>query len=464
VKNWKIKTRMVAASMLSVLAGSTAWAQQPAAPPGELETLKRMMQEVISQNDELQRRIRELEAAMKKQEQATKEAAKEAAKELAQEAPKEGAKAAVAVPAPAPVKAAKGPLDKLQLGGALEVEARSRRGSRVDPSTTTRETGPRSDFALTTAEFDFEADVVGWAKAELAVEWSGDPQDDRFSLNEALITIGKPEKFPVYLKGGRGVVPFGISTGTTVAAKLEESLTLKGPLTVEAFEAKEDYVLLGARAYGFRAGAYVFNGETNKLGDITRTGGTERSKRLEHYGFTVGYELNTETVSFNAGIDMIDSVFDADGLFNTSAFPDTQINRRGREYTPGIAGHARFGFWGFSLVTEYNAAYRRHIDVVPTSGPLAGRTFRVLPQAWQVELGYTTEILGTKTYGAFNYSETSGLLGSLPKQRYIGTVGSWLADNIRLGLEYANEQDYPKTQRGTNRDADLWTLRLTYEW
>jgi hypothetical protein len=456
---------MVAASVLSVLAGSTAWAQQPAAPPGELETLKRMMQEVISQNDELQRRIRELEAAMKKQEQATKEAAKEAAKELAQEAPKEGAKAAVAAPAPAPVKAAKGPLDKLQLGGAIEVEAGSRRGFRVVPDTTTRETGPRSDFALTTAEFDFEADVVGWAKAELAVEW--DPVDDRFGVNEALITIGKPEKFPVYLKGGRGVVPFGISTGTTVAAKLEESLTLRGPLTVETFETKEDYVLLGFRAYGFRAGAYVFNGETNKLGDINGSGGTARSKRLEHYGFTIGYELNTETLSFNAGIDMIDSVFDADGLFGgsaTSAFPAAQINRRGREYTPGIAGHARFGLWGFSLVTEYNAAYRRHMDVVYTSGPLTGKTFRVLPEAWQVELGYTTEILGTRTYGAFNYSETSGLLGALPKERYIGTVGSWLADNIRLGLEYANEQDYSKRQRGTNRDADLWTLRLTYEW
>ncbi len=161
---------------------------------------------------------------------------------------------------------------------------------------------------------------------------------------------------------------------------------------------------------------------------------------------------------------MIDSVFDADGLFDSTAFPKAQINRRGREYTPGIAGHARFGLWGFSLVTEYNAAYRRQIDVAPIVAPLTGRTFRVLPQAWQVELGYTTEIFGTKTYGAFNYSETSGLLGSLPKERYIGTVGSWLADNIRIGLEYANEQDYDKRQRGTNRDADLWTLRLTYEW
>jgi hypothetical protein len=451
VMNWKIKTSLVAASMLSVLAGSTARAQQPAAPPGELETLRRMVEEVISQNEELRKRIRELEGAVTKQEQATKDAAKEAAKALA------------AAPTAPPARG-KGLLDKLQLGGAIEVEARSRRGSRVDPSTTTRETGPRSDFSLTTAEFDFESDIVDWAKAELAIEWA--PDTDTFGVNEALLTIGKPEKFPVYLKGGRGVVPFGISTGGTVAAKLEETLTLRGALTVETFESKEDYVLLGARAYGFRAGAYIFNGDTNKLGDITAGGvaGAARSKRLEHHGFTVGYELNTETLSLNAGLDWIDSVFDADGLFDTSAFLPTQINRRGREYTPGVAGHVRLGLWGFSLVTEYNAAYRRHMDVVPTSGPLAQKTFRVLPQAWQVEFGYTTELLGKKTYGAFNYSETSGLLGVLPKQRYIGTVGTWLADNIRLAVEYANEQDYPKLQRGTNRDADLWTMQFLYEW
>ena len=104
---WRLTKSMVAASVVCALTGSTAWAQQ-ATPAEELEALKRMMKEVVSQNEELQRRIRELEAAMAKQEQATKdaarEAAKEAAKELTQEAPKEPAKAEVTAPAPAPAK------------------------------------------------------------------------------------------------------------------------------------------------------------------------------------------------------------------------------------------------------------------------------------------------------------------------------------------------------------------------
>jgi len=448
---WRLTKSMVAASVVCALTGSTAWAQQ-ATPAEELEALKRMMKDVISQNEELQRRIRELEAAMAKQEQATKDAAREAAKEaakaLTQEAPKEPAKAAATAPAPEPAKAKKGPLDKLQLGGAIEVEAGKRRdfaGVRT------------SDFTLTTAEFDFEADIVTWGKAELSLQWiscptpCGDAAADKITVNEALITFGKPEKFPLYLKAGRGVVPFGISTGTTVAAKLEETLTITGPLTVEIFETKEDHVLLGAKAYGFRAGAYVYDGSTNQQG-----GG---GKRLEHYGFTAGYAVQTDTVSFDIGADLIDSVFDTDGL--TTAFPTLQ-NRGKRGYISGIAAHAKLGLWGFSLVGEYDTAYdEARVFFGPAS---SRRTFHVQPQAWQVEAGYTTEMFGIRPYGAFSYSETVDLLGTFPKRRLLGTVGSYLSDNIRVAAEYGNEQDYSKTLRGTGRDSDTYTLRLTYEW
>src|SRR5213592_1220937 len=452
---WRLTKSMVAASVVCALTGSTAWAQQ-ATPAEELEALKRMMKEVISQNEELQRRIRELEAAMAKQEQATKDAAREAAKEaakaLTQEAPKEPAKAAATAPAPEPAKAKKGPLDKLQLGGAIEVEAGKRRdfaGVRT------------SDFRLTTAEFDFEADIVTWGKAELSLQWiscptpCADAAADKITVNEALITFGKPEKFPLYLKAGRGVVPFGISTGTTVAAKLEETLTITGPLTVEIFETKEDHVLLGAKAYGFRAGAYVYDGSTNQQG-----GG---GKRLEHYGATIGYGIQTDTLSFDVGFDFIDSVFDSDGLTGatglTGAKDFTPLQNRGkRGYISGLAGHARLGLWGFSLTGEYETAYDEARII------LTRRNFHIQPQAWQVEVGYLTELFGIKPFAAFNYSETVDLLGTFPKRRLLGAVGNYLSNNIRVAAEYANEQDYSKTLRGTGRDSDAWTLRLTYEW
>src|SRR5438093_13074587 len=116
--DWRLKRRTVAASMLCVLAGSTAWAQQ-APPPGELEALKRMIQEVVSQNEELKRRVQELEAAKAQRAQAPAGTTKAAAP----------APATPVTPEPVPQdddKAGRAPFGKFQLGGAIAVEAGSR--------------------------------------------------------------------------------------------------------------------------------------------------------------------------------------------------------------------------------------------------------------------------------------------------------------------------------------------------
>src|SRR6266581_1247727 len=170
MKNWGTKRNMVVASMFCVLAGSTAWAQQ-GVPPGELETLKGMVQEVISENQELRKRVRELEEIMLKQEQTTKETAKETAKEAAQEAARELAKE--------PAKEAKG---KIELGGAIEIDAKKSKNFAGES---------QSSLELSTAEFDFEAKLRSWAKAKLAVSF--DSGADKLTVDEALVTFGDPE-------------------------------------------------------------------------------------------------------------------------------------------------------------------------------------------------------------------------------------------------------------------------------
>ena len=434
MKEWRFKRGMVAAALVYVLAGSTARAEQ-GAPPGELEALKRMVQEVMSQNEELRRRVRDLEAAMTRRGQAPEEAAKQA------EAPKEPAKPIATEPAKEPIKAGKSSWGKIQLGGAIEVEVGSRRDFRGVRS---------SDLTLNTAEFDFEADVVDWGKAELSLQW--DSAADKITVNEAMVTLAKPAVVPVYLKTGRGVMPFGISTGSTVAARLAESVTITGPLTLEVFETKEDHVLLGVKGYGFTVGAYVYDGTTN---NVVRGG-----KRLEHYGATLGYGLKTELLSFDAGVGWIDSVFDTDAL--TTAFPEL-VTRPRRAYVPGVATYARLGLWGVSLVGEYDAANRETSFKRTLNRNL--RTLRTQPEAWQIELGYTTRIFGDiRPFGAFSYSETSSMFAAFPKTRRLITVGSWLSEDVRVAVEYSNEHDYGKGSLGTGRESDAGILRLTYEW
>src|SRR5207253_252011 len=217
----------------------------------------------------------------------------------------------------------KAPFGKIQIGGAIEVEAVSRREARRNPISHERS----SDLLTGAAEFDFEADVVDWGKAELALEWNRDA--DTIGVNEALLTFSKPSLLPLYLKTGKGVVPFGISTGTTVAARLEESLTLTGPLTIDVLESKEDYALLGVRGYGLQTAAKVFNATTDNR---------VRAKQLEPWVTTFSYGLKTDLVSFDGGVDWIDSAVESDGL--ATEFAELQTRRR-KGYAPGLAAHAR---------------------------------------------------------------------------------------------------------------------------
>jgi hypothetical protein len=248
-------------------------------------------------------------------------------------------------------------------------------------------------------------------------------------------------------------VPFGVSTGSTVAAKFETQLTLTDPLPIAVFDAKEDHLLLGVKIGGFSAGAYVFNGATQH----GRPGAVET--RLEHYGATVGYGMQADPVVLVVGLSMIDSVFDTDGL--QDKFPEALPSRA----VPAIAAHVRLGLFGVSVVTAYYAALREAHFTKDDNA------VRIQPAAWYVELGYTTDLLGQKTFAALSYSETEELASAFPKTRMIATAGRFLySDKIRLHFDYAHDTDYKRTPSefarlsGKGKTADSYILRLTYEW
>src|SRR5947209_13815829 len=182
MNDWLLKRTLLTAFAAWVLSISEVQAQQAA--PAEMEALKKQIQEVISQNADLKKRVRDLEEAMKARGPA------EGAKPAAGATQPGGAPATSAEPAapealPGPARTVR---EKIQLGGAIEVEAGVRKDfARIRSS----------DFALATAEFDFEADVVDWAKAELSLQW--DSATDTITVNEALITFAKPTLLPGYL-------------------------------------------------------------------------------------------------------------------------------------------------------------------------------------------------------------------------------------------------------------------------
>ena len=438
--------------MVCVLAGSTAWAEE-GVPAGELENLKRMMQEVISENQELRKRVGELEGEMTKlkatmnknrQEQPTEEAAKAPTEEAVtvREPTKEPTVEGAIEAAKEPTKPAEGLAlifkPHVEFGGAIEVAFDWGK----DFAGVTE-----SNIKLRTAEFDFDITANEWVTGSLQAEWDG--VRDVFTVKQAFVTIGNPAEFPLLLTAGRVVVPFTIATG----AILGDTLSISDPLTVEVFETREDALWLGFELNGFNAGAYAFNGQTNTSGgpDI-----------VDQFGGYVGYRLKKDNIALDARFDAISSVFDSNNL--SIAYPEALTSA----YAPGISAHARFGMGGFALITEYDTALRftKFTQVVgfTVDGDPITRLVSKKPQAWMIEPSYTTEILGKKTWIAFDYSQTYGLAGRFPMTRMLVTVGTWIFDFLRLDFEYGHEWDYAVADGGTGKGADTFISRMSFEW
>jgi hypothetical protein len=380
---------MVATLLFYVPSGSAAWAEQGTpsvaeeSVKSELETPKSVMQDNVSEKHELDNRFRELEKAMSKQQRLT---------------------------------------EAIDFGGAIEIEVFWERG--FDD----RET---SKLELSTAEIDFEIQFYDWVMGSLTIGWDSD--GDKFTADDAFITLHNAEKSPLYLIAGRTTAPFGVATVETVS---DTPLSIEDPLTIEVFETTEDIVLLGLVASGFEVGAYGFSGNNN---------------HVRQWGATVGYSAGNESWSFDSGIDLISNVWTSDGL--SDAYEDPQS-----DYAYGIAAEIQALASDFSIVIEYNGALTK------TKFEEDDESTNIRPRAWQVELGYFAELFEKNTVFSLGYSRSDDLGGEFAERRLLATVGIWILDDLRLKLEYNHDWDYSESDGGTGDILDKVTSQLTYEW
>lgn len=187
----------------------------------ELERAKAESEETRRKNEQLERRVEELELEKAAHEDATRSIILQTFQTL-------GSKIN----------------EYVSLGGVIEVLTRSQEDFYGKDEESIR---------LNTAELQFEIQATDWARGNLNVEYD-DGQDvvfttveddefsvDRINIDTAEIYVGNTEQFWGYGRFGRMVLPFGISTGDPVF----DVLTLSDPLTVEAFETRDDALLIG---------------------------------------------------------------------------------------------------------------------------------------------------------------------------------------------------------------------------
>src|SRR5882762_9763125 len=237
-------TRSAAAALLC----AGLFLPRPAAADEDVVELKRAVEELRATNRELRRRIEALEAEKPNAEHAPPSAPAAAApgaeprtQELEQRVKElEATKTAQETATRSIIQSALSKTGSkinqfVTLGGAIEtVLARAKDFS-----------GQRKDsVSLGTAEMDFETRPSEWALGNLIVGFDNGTNlavpttkgfntgVDRLTVGRATLTIGDLQRFPIYVKAGRDVLPFGISTGVHRI----DLVTLNNPLTIDAFE------------------------------------------------------------------------------------------------------------------------------------------------------------------------------------------------------------------------------------
>jgi len=396
--------------------------------------------------DELEQRVRDLELARTAQQDATRSIIQSS---LAKSGPKIN--------------------EFIALGGNIEVLAQHTKDFAGTKQT---------NVLLNTAELDFDIKVGEWVTGSMILAF--DPGTtvlfpttqgnasgvDRVTVDRATVTLGDITRFPLYVKAGREVIPFGTSTGLARTS----GLSIETPLSIQVFETRSNWFGIG---FEFPTPALAqpvppvvvppvrpivvapfVNKFANWIGYLPAAGRptplvplASLPERAPFYGSVNFFQGNdlinnqfdfTQNFSGSLGVrasghcgrpysELKDSIvcpwsLDISADFNTNVFASnflssnqqgygTFMNQIGR--VPGFAANLRASFGPFSLISEYNTALRSS-TILDGLGNYV--TFQ--PAAWQAALGFQfgwnpwVERIGEQgTFLAVGYSGSQGMAG-----------------------------------------------------
>ena len=355
-----------------------------------------------------QKQLDELKAMLAKTQKQSETAVARA--EAAQEAPKEPSI-----------------LDRVQIGGLIEVEASTAK-SFANANT--------SDIRLGKVELFVDTQPTDWVSTY--VQFIFEDGDTNIKLDEAFAVLGNTEKFPLFVQGGQWAMPFGYF----------ETAMSTDPLTKNLGETKEGAVLVGGQWGGFALQGYAYNGDTQRAG---------KQNGIDQGGFFAGYIGEAGEVALDTGVGYISNMGDSDGL------------------TTGLGGNAT------ALVGGYVAGFNAHAAATWDAYTLRGSYMTALasfdgseltfngsgakPKAWHAEANYTQEILGKETIFAATAQGTREALAlGLPEYRYGGAVTVVVLEHAAVTAEYLHDEDYAASKGGTGESGHTGTVKLAVDF
>ncbi|MGE4489335.1 MAG: LbtU family siderophore porin [Kiritimatiellales bacterium] len=307
----------------------------------------------------------------------------------------------------------------LEFGALVEVEA----------AYSSTDSEDESDLTLATVELSAGWQLIDWLRADLVFLYEEDDTEP-MDVDQAILTFGNLEKFPLFLQVGKMYVPFGNL----------DSFFISDPIVLELAETLESAALLGVEKGGFSASLTAFNGDVE----------TDGENQTDNFVAAASYSLESDNASLSFGGAWIRNIMDSDGL--TGVLEDAYAYTYTSDDTGGLDAWATASFGPATLIVEYV----KTLDDITVDGVNQG----LKPSSLNLELGYA---LTDRLEVAAKVEKSRDVADWFPENRY-GVVCSYLLAetdlcSTGLALEYMKEDFAAGAE-----DADLVTMQIAVEF
>ena len=290
-----------------------------------------------------------------------------------------------------------------------------------------------SDLCLTTVELEAEAEINEWVNVVVKLlyldpTFGGDAlltrEETSVELDQATITIGNTQEFPLYCSAGKMYAPFGAIL--THFPHADHYPLIDAPLTMVLGETLEKALLVGFEQAGISVSGYVFNGDMDEA---------EEDNQIESYGFDANYSMDDEAgFDLLVGASYISAIGESDTL--TELLEHYGIHEL-KEYIAGFAAYLHVGFADFFVEAEYMTSLddMEAADYPPLAA-LAGADYEARPAVWNVEAGYNLD-WGKNLEIVLKYAGSDEAeLGGAPETRYGLCLNQDIFHDVVVSLGY----------------------------
>lgn len=309
-----------------------------------------------------------------------------------------------------------------------------------------------------------EVDLTGYANEDwLAyLELSGDSfgDDTGISINQAYVTVGNFDKYPLYGTVGYQYVPFGSYITNFIESTLPQNMgRTQVPAANFGYDSRRE-------GLDFNAAAFWFNGDTKDT----------KEYQLNEYGLNAQVRKEkmgpSRDMAITAGASWINNLASSNGLSDqvTDAV-STTTNQSLAHYIPAYDVRLKLEKGPFSIWGEYLVATRSFSLSEFAQGPVGEPGKTIVPDSAHFEAGYSFKVFDMSTQLSAAYDFTNDALAfDLPKDQY--GVSYQLAPfrNTRVTMEYIHKNDYKADQQvvygdgtviaGDGKQDDLFQAQL----